>query len=278
MKKLIGLIIIPALVLSLCACGNKPAAAQKTENGTAAESAVTQAQIEEMIIGTWIVADRSGQPAFTNEKGVFTFVSPTKGYLSASYNADPEHGRPWADALEAEVAITDSKVIVTWPARDGVVIEDELSVSDITDTETSGTMTVKSVKEGKETIKTEETIRLVKLNDDHATDILGIWEGHCTSEGSAFDDGQDHRWEYKNDGSYVYYVKDGDNWVASANELNEYFIAGNLLCTRWVDSGTEYREWWEISINGDTMNWTALRKGEDGKGFTVTFEMNRVTE
>lgn len=273
MKKIIGLIIILTLVLSLCACGNKPAAEPKTES-----NAVTQVQIEELIIGTWVVADRSGQPAFTNEKGVFTFVSPTKGYVSASYNADPAHGRPWADALEAEVAITDSKVTVTWPARDGVVIEDELSVSDITDTETSGTMTVKSVKEGKETIKTEETIRLVKLNDDHATDILGIWEGHCTSEGSAFDDGQDHRWEYKNDGSYVYYVKDGDNWVASANELNEYFVAGNLLCTRWVDGGTEYREWWEISINGDTMNWTALRKGEDGKGFTVTFEMNRVTE
>ena len=74
-----------------------------------------------------------------------------------------------------------------------------------------------------------------RIGCTRSDDIIGTWEGHCTSEGSAFDDGQEHRWEYKDDGTYVYYVKD-----------------------------EEYREWWEISIDGDT--------------FTATFEMKKVDE
>ena len=58
--------------------------------------------------------------------------------------------------------------------------------------------------------------------------------------------------------------------------MNEYFVAGNLLCARWMENGQENREWWEITIDGDKMNWTALREGEDGKTFTATFEMDRV--
>ena len=33
--------------------------------------------------------------------------------------------------------------------------------------------------------------------------ILGTWEGHSTSGDSVMDDGKDHRWEYKADGSFV---------------------------------------------------------------------------
>ena len=60
--------------------------------------------------------------------------------------------------------------------------------------------------------------------------------------------------------------------------MNEYFVAGNLLCTRWMESGQENREWWGISIDGDKMNWNALREAEDGNTFTATFEMKRVEE
>ena len=92
-----------------------------------------------------------------------------------------------------------------------------------------------------------------------------------------FDDGQEHRWQYNADGTYVYYVKDGDNWVSyEGTTLSEYFVDGNLLCTRWIDLGQENREWWEITINGNKMNWTALRQNPDGTTFTATFEMTKV--
>ncbi len=82
--------------------------------------------------------------------------------------------------------------------------------------------------------------------------------------------------EYKDDGTFVYYDKDGDDWIPSNDTLNEYFVDGNLLCTRWMENGAENREWWEISIDGNKMNWSALREDEDGKTFTATFEMTKV--
>ena len=153
----------------------------------------------------------------------------------------------------------------------------ELNVSSITDTENKGRLVVKKVENGAETIVAEETIRFVKVAD-HSTAILGTWEGRCTSEIAAYDDGQTHRWEYKDDGNYVYYIKDGDDWAPSQDKVNEYFVTGNLLCTRWGDGNTETREAWEVTIDGDTMNWTALRGKNDGSTFTVTFEMKKVAE
>lgn len=70
----------------------------------------------------------------------------------------------------------------------------------------------------------------------------------------------------------------GDSWAVSEDEMNEYFVAGNLLCARWIENGKESREQWEITIDGDKMNWTALRENEDGKTFTATFKMTKVKE
>jgi hypothetical protein len=43
-----------------------------------------------------------------------------------------------------------------------------------------------------------------------------------------------------------------------------------------VDNGQENREWWEVTIDGNKMNWTALRQNADGTTFTATFEMTKV--
>ena len=64
--------------------------------------------------------------------------------------------------------------------------------------------------------------------------------------------------------------------MPSENTLNEYFVDGNLLCTRWINDGQENREWWEITIEGNKMNWTALRQAPGGDPHTVTFEMTFV--
>ncbi len=238
--------------------------------------APSEADVAEKIVGSWLAAEINGQPVLTNGKGVLTFSSPTKAYLSAAYNFRPELGTVWIDKAEGDVSLEGNKMTLTWSVGEQTTLVEELYVSSITDTENEGRLFVKQVENGAETIVAEKTIRLVKIDADYSTDILGTWEGRCTSESSAFDDGQDHRWEYKDDGNYVYYVKDGDNWVPSEDKMNEYFVAGNLLCTRWGDGSIDNRESWEISIDGDTMNWTALRGGDDGSTFTVTFEMKKV--
>ena len=69
----------------------------------------------------------------------------------------------------------------------------------------------------------------------------------------------------------------GGEWVPSANTLNEYFVNGTLLCTRWIDNDQEHREWWEVaSLKNGVMKWKALRQKDDGTTYNATFEMKKV--
>ena len=121
--------------------------------------------------------------------------------------------------------------------------------------------------------------RYIRINNDFEKDIIGTWEGKVTSAEDDHTDGELHRWEYKADGTYVYYSKAGDEWVENNDVLAEYFVDGILLCTRWKQAADseELREWWEIeSIKDGVMKWTALRWREDGTAYTATFEMTKV--
>ena len=232
--------------------------------------------IPEKILGKWMYADTDGQPTLTNKKAIYTFVSDTKALMSASLNSHPEAGTQWIDQLEADVVISGNKMtLVNHPDKQTTMVE-EFIITDINDSEFNANRKITITADGAVVISVEQVVRFTKVISDYRADIIGTWEGRCTSEGSVFDDGQEHRWQYKADGTYVYYVKDGDDWVPSENTLNEYFVDGTLLCTRWVDNEQENREWWEISIDGDKMNWTALRQKEDGSTFTATFEMKKV--
>lgn len=235
--------------------------------------------LSEKIIGKWMTTDKNRQPMLTNEKRVVTFVSATKAYMSASFTHIPVSTQ-WLDQIEADVVISDNKVTLTMHPEERVTVVDEYTVLAIDATGFTANLKVTTTLNGELSYEHESIIRLTKVNRDYSEAILGTWEGHVTnSEGSEYDDGETHRWEYKADGTYVYYVKDSDNWVPYAdNTLNEYFVDGVLLCTRWGNNEQENREWWEITINGDKMNWTALRQNPDGTTFTATFEMTKVVE
>ena len=234
-------------------------------------------KLEEKIIGKWMMADIDGQAAPTNEKLVYTFVSTTKALVSASINTHPEVSELWATQTENDVAINGNKMTLTSHPNQHETVVDELTVTAIDGSEFTANRKGSVTVDGIVVATIEDIVRYVKVTADYTVAILGTWQGHCTSEGSVFDDGQEHRWEYRADGSYVYYAKDGDNWVPyEGNTLNEYFVDGKLLCTRWVDNGVENREWWEITIDGTRMHWTALRQNPDGSTFTATFEMEKV--
>lgn len=121
----------------------------------------------------------------------------------------------------------------------------------------------------------------VTLTVDYSPSIIGLWQGHVTSDmGSEFDDGEEHRWEYLSDGSFHFYRLVDGEWQLSDDTYDNYFVDGTLLCTRWKNNGentVENREWWEIaSIEDGVMNWTALRQREDGTTYNATFSMTRV--
>ena len=269
MKRLMQWVIAAALI-----CG-----ASVFTSCTKQDNPVNPADnLAEKIIGKWITADKNGQPMLTNEKRVVTFVSATKAYMSASFTHIPVSTQ-WLDQIEADVVISDNKVTLTMHPEERVTVVDEYTVLAIDATGFTANLKVTTTLNGELSYEHESIIRLTKVNRDYSEAILGTWEGHVTnSEGSVYDDGETHRWEYKADGTYVYYVKDGDDWVPyKGNTLNEYFVDGVLLCTRWIDNDVENREWWEIaSIKDGVMKWKALRPKEDGSTYTATFEMRKV--
>ena len=232
---------------------------------------VTQEEIEEHIVGTWIRAEKNGQPLLTNDKIVYSFVSPTEAYQSASLvRADAS---PWHTPSKCGIEINGNTITITY-SLDDLTYEQQYTITDISsDTFTANRKFTRSSQDSDPEV-IEDVVTFVKV-DDLSEAVLGTWEGKCTSEGSVFDDGKEHRWEYKSDGTYVYYNKDGDKWVADDSEKCEYFVAGNLLCTRWTKDGTENREWWEISVKDGKMSWNALRANEDGSTYTSTFEMQK---
>jgi len=256
-------------------------ALRQNADGSTAQQKMTWKRIDlnisEKIVGKWIVKERGGQPLPTNKMMVLTFASTTKAYMSESFNSIPDAGTLWNDKMEADVVIDGNKVTLTFHRNEHHTGVHEFIFTDINDSEFTATQKSTSTVDGNVVHIFENTARYEKVPTDYSANIIGTWEGRCTSEGSVFDDGQEHRWQYNADGTYIYYVKDGDNWVPyEGNTLNECFVDGNLLCTRWIDLGQENREWWEITIDGNKMNWTALRQNADGTTFTATFEMKKV--
>lgn len=238
----------------------------------------TQAEVEQFILGKWMISEIDGEDAVTNLKTVYDFESLTKVYMSASLNSQPEMQSFWKEKFELTAVIDDNHIALAGQKDDKTAVLDEFIVSYITADVMQCVLLHSEINEaGEMTTAPYMFCTFKKVEQDYSQAIIGLWEGHATSEEGTYDDGEQHRWEYKADGTYVYYVKDGDNWVPSANTLNEYFVAGKLLCSRWINAGTELREWWEIeSIEDGVMKWKALRQKEDGNTFTSTFEMTKV--
>ena len=241
----------------------------------------TEAEIRKHIMHKWMAQKINGEVATTNEKAVFTFFSRTQATMSASFNDIPgDEG--WVKMRDYDYEIDGNKITFTSKPDEHITMIDEMIVGTIDEMEIHCLFSHKEYKDG-ELIALYSPVNLqlerIQTPAHYQALIMGTWEGRVTSEQSQYDDGKDHRWEFSTNFGYVYYVKDGAEWVPSSNTKNEYFVDGRLLCTRWIDGGKEYREWWEIvSLDEETMIWTALRKNDSGEVYTASFAMKRVAE
>jgi hypothetical protein len=235
------------------------------------------------IMGKWMKSEQNGQPLPTDKKMVYTFVSPTKAYMSASIDASPEVGTHWITQLEADVTISGNKVSLITYSEEGATMVVDYIITAIDDTSFTANHKVTITLGGAVVYVVEDILRFEKVTVDYAPAIIGMWEGVSTgAEGSEFDDGENHRWEYMTDGTFNYFRKVNGQWQISDDDYADYFVDGTLLCTRWKNAGEgneEHREWWEIeSIENGVMKWKALRQNADGTTYTATFEMKKVTE
>lgn len=116
-----------------------------------------------------------------------------------------------------------------------------------------------------------------RVSGDYSQAILGLWEGVKLTGPETYG-AAEHRWEFLEDGTYVYYTKNAAGmWEADPlNTENLFYVAGDVLCFRWTKDGVQYREWWDIDeCNDEKMVWTALREGSDGKRFVTGLEMKK---
>ena len=273
MKKLMNwvlaaIITCGASVFTSCTVSDNPA-----------QPAEPDLNVAEKIIGKWITAESDGKAIPTNEKVVLDFVSTTEAYVSLSIHDRTAEDTPWRDREESDVEINGNDVILFHSPKPGMNVTVDLHVESITDATLIAKRIVTIRQDGGLVRSTENIIRYEKLNVDYRNAICGMWEGRMTSEQSVYGDVEDHRWEYLLDGTFNYFHKN-DLWQISDDDFSDYFVAGNLLCTRWKNAGEgneEHREWWEIeSIENGVMKWKALRQKEDGSTYTATFEMKKI--
>ena len=264
MKKLAYLLLACALcsAFALTACSGD---SQFAGGGT------TQDNIEKMIVGTWVTADRGKLPELTDEKVVLNILSSTEARVNAQLQLTPDGPLTWADYWEADVAIDGNKVTITSHPAENAVAVNELTIMGISDDDFTASREMTLTIDGTEVNRTKDTARYERVNDDYGESILGTWESI-----SASGKREDFRCEFKDDGTFVYYVKDGDKWKASRDTISEYIVAANLLSTRWEESSQEKRENWDISIDGDTMTWTAVRVGGVGKAFVGSRTLKKI--
>lgn len=236
----------------------------------------------QQILGKWMLTQMNGSVLPTNAKMICTFESATSGYISASRaDFDSELTR-WTDHAPTEVEVKGNQLTMSGTLNKTTSFEAKILIDDINDSLAHSQTDYTVYRNGSPMYVSNGKTVWTKITKDYGADIVGTWEGRVTnSEGSEFDDGELHRWEYLADGTYVYYNLDADsNWVPQASEFCNYFVDGNLLCTRWLNSGfneQEHREWWEIvSIDNNVMKWYALRQNDDGSMYTPTFQMTKV--
>ena len=266
---LAAILICGASVFTSCTASDNPA-----------QPAEPDLNVAEKIIGKWMLAENDGETALTNEKAVVTFLSATKAYQSVSRVNYDETVPKWRAKEECDMTI-DGNTVTLLSHSSNIDKVFTLNIKSIDDNNMSCNFKLVVMKDGEVYNTVEDTRIYRRVTADYSADIIGMWEGYSTGEeGSEFDDGENHRWEYMTDGSFNYFHKVDGQWQISDDDYAYYFVDGNLLCTRWKSAGAgneEHREWWEIeSIEDGVMKWKALRQKEDGTTYTATFEMKKI--
>ena len=227
------------------------------------------ANLSEMIIGKWIVADINGQVAPTNEIWIISILSPTKALLSASLNERPEIGTFWLENEDVDISIIGNKMTLTMKPDEHTTLVEEYDITSINDIEMNANLKMTTSFDGKQSLGTSMPVRLTKVTADYSAAILGLWECQGITGGETNND-DNARLEFLADGTYRFYRRsDAGVWSLVPRQRNEYFVDGNLLCTRWQAEGEQMSyEWWEIASAADgRMQWTALRQQPDGSTF-----------
>lgn len=116
------------------------------------------------------------------------------------------------------------------------------------------------------------------VDDEYTQDIIGLWECTELTGGVTFND-DNARLEFMADGTYNYYRKDAEGvWQLVPREMNEYFVDGDFLATRWNALGerVKYESWVIASLEEGNMDWYAIRLDAEGNTFEQVMKWMKI--
>ena len=229
-------------------------------------SGLSEAVVKEKIVGKWKLSEVNNRDQVTNGRMILTYNENATLAVSISYFNKETNSYIWRNKQPGIYSI-DGNVIKNYLNQSGLYDATPHYIEAISDE----AMTMSSTSGG-QTIYT-------RVAADYTSDIIGMWEvTEMTGEETYNDDNA--RLAFLADGTYRYYRKDdaGDWQLVSTRDVEEFFVDGDWMATRWQETGGEMNyEWWDIDeIKDGQMKWSALREREDGTRFTTTFTWRKV--
>ncbi len=235
-----------ALAASLCACESDDDRTIDTSN----------------IVGVWVNTHKDGQEVPTDNRFVSVYnANQTEMY---AIRGSDNH---WKETSGYTYTIGGDTIAI---AGNGTQLQYDLQeLSDSTLEYRVSRLVI-----GGQDLQDSSVYTMRKASVNYSTQLIGTWEGHETTDGIQ---GDTHRWKYNADGTYQYsHAQVNGQWPNKTDNAGRYFLYGDYFVSNYrndAETGTAGNacEAWVISIDGDTMNWTALRNNK-----THSFTMTRV--
>jgi len=188
------------------------------------------------IVGKWLYIEYDGNIVETEESSVTTFVkegSTLKAYISQSLKKYDL----WVHNQPAEVKIDGNKITLTMHSGNVTTVEEMTDIT-VSDNDLRYTSKFTVYKNGKVIDDMQYRLGCTKVHDDYSKIIIGRWEGTITSDEPGYTP-KSFCEEYLADGTNIEYELIDGQWVKVETDYAEYFVDGNLLCTRWKYPGQE---------------------------------------
>ena len=275
MKKDVFYTLLASVMLAATA-GLTTACTSNDDNPT--PSGPSESVIKEKIVGKWKAVTQDGTERVTDKLYVMTFNADGTMTYSSSTFFQNLNKYTWRNKAPFTYSIS-GNVLTREGQEDGELRKAFYEVTDINDQEMQMVFT-SYILDG-QTFSRDMKIGYERITADYSEDIIGMWEvTEMTGEETYNDDNA--RLAFLADGTYRYYRKDdtGEWQLVSTRDVEEYFVDGDWLATRWQETGGEMNyEWWDIDeIKDGQMKWSALREREDGTRFTTTFTWRKVDD